>query len=81
MELDDVKFSDLAKFILDKELYLISPNFGVYHFQYKDKLYGFSVLGDKIKRPHTIVVDSQADDYGQYKVEKDFWDWGKSLLN
>jgi len=78
---ESLSFSTLCKFILDKELYLISPHSGVYHFQYKDKLFGFSVLGDKIYRTHTVVVDTQPDEDGKFRVEKDFWNWSNSLIN
>jgi hypothetical protein len=82
MELkENIDFDDLAKFLLEQEIYLISPNIGVYQFQYKSKLYGFSLLGKKICRTHSVVVDTQADEHGQFKVEKDFWDWSSSLVN
>lgn len=76
-----IDFSKLGEFILHQDLYLISPEPDVYCFQYLDKVYGFTVLGTKIKRKYTLVIDTQPDDEGNFKAEKDFWDWESSLIN
>lgn len=78
--IESADYDDLCRFILNEDLYLICTNHGVYKFQYKDKLYSLEVLGNKITRTNTLVIDTWPDENGQFKVEVDYWDWTHMLI-